>query len=74
MLRRWIKRLQAKTAGGAYLFYDGELYKSPKWLVGPEMIAFRVGNCTCYLWEFGSETELQAYHDLRKRLRVLVEA
>ena len=67
--------LAAKTAGGAVLLYDGEVYERPIWTITRHEISFRIGNCAVNLYDANDgERTSDVLKDLKARIRVLIDA
>jgi hypothetical protein len=72
-MREYAQELKQKTAKGAILAIDGEIWDKPRWWISDEKITVRSGNCIQLLWERGESPKIFEKH-WRKRIRVLVDA
>lgn len=73
IIHDWARRLEAKTKAGAVLMYDGEFLPNVLWKITKHEISIISGNSTFVLLERG-DNPMTAEADLRKRIRVLVDA
>ena len=72
-MHAWANELKAKTDAGAFLFFDGELWRNPEWTLTEDVIFFTSGNCSQILLE-PEDDPGEAELELRGRLLVLVPA